>query len=618
MKSRLVVAVRAHASLELAFVYFQEGVFIMGIHHKFQIWALVAANTLFAWGCKSNGPAVMVQDGAMDGAGDAAIEVDGPIDAPTTTAYTGTIAIEDVALFQGSDDASIHGGKISISLGPKSTGVAPYAGPYGADGSTVDPSLPDALVPCYGIIYDVSNNNVANQFPPFSDEGVLDFTVTKAAGNTGGTAKTVPECAYEANAAAPWQSQYVCPGNTGTDGAIAPTTNGSGMTATLDFKSTGKTFAASNAGDYLMFSSGALAGTAFPVVGVGTSATANDTLLIGDPCTAGAGCPLTVPATGPWVLVTGAGPVPWSASNTTTGAPTGGGPSFFYDTDAVSVGLTAGADAHFASFTSQTLQVPDQPLLTTTTKGLLAGNLNMDGSTDAVFGCNDVAVAATGTITLVARASLHNNDNFTLNDGIHPPKVFEYRVDATFVGTLGSTTIDVTAATDAASVANATKLAINGASSSLGITAGTVGNTVTLKANLKGPAYNTPNSENVASTNDGIAITNMTGGVAGCPSDQSGMVVIIDTTDGSTTGVASTTLPLASKYQGRIVCTSLGNSVTIDHRMMNTIASASTVTRKQITVLSTSFQPGLGADPRGNKITFVAGKGWVAVTNGPN
>lgn len=73
-----------------------------------------------------------------------------------------------------------------------------------------------------------------------------------------------------------------------------------------------------------------------------------------------------------------------------------------------------------------------------------------------------VGVKATGSITVVAGAALADEDNFTLDDGFHAAKVFEYDDDAALsIG--GAVGITFTGASTLAQVRTATIAAINGA-----------------------------------------------------------------------------------------------------------------------------------------------------------
>lgn len=83
--------------------------------------------------------------------------------------------------------------------------------------------------------------------------------------------------------------------------------------------------------------------------------------------------------------------------------------------------------------------------------------------------------AATGMILCVAKASLVNNDNFTLNDGTNSATTFEYKINGGFTPVGGRVTIDVSsgAVVTPNDVAVATVTAINGVVGGLAITAGT-------------------------------------------------------------------------------------------------------------------------------------------------
>ena len=121
-------------------------------------------------------------------------------------------------------------------------------------------------------------------------------------------------------------------------------------------------------------------------------------------------------------------------------------------------------------------------------------------------------VYATGSITAVAKASLLDNQTFTINDGVNTAVVFEFKVTGGYVRTGTDTTVDVSGATDAASVAAIIRTAINGVTTALAVTAGTVVGAVVPLTNDAYGAYNTAITETVV--NAGFVCTGMTGGVS--------------------------------------------------------------------------------------------------------
>jgi hypothetical protein len=89
----------------------------------------------------------------------------------------------------------------------------------------------------------------------------------------------------------------------------------------------------------------------------------------------------------------------------------------------------------------------------------------LSGGTTGVIGDGLVehGVLATGTLTVVPKANLVDNDRFTMNDGTNPAITFEYKVTGGFSPVAGRVTIDISAIADvtAAGVAVQTANTIN-------------------------------------------------------------------------------------------------------------------------------------------------------------
>jgi hypothetical protein len=129
------------------------------------------------------------------------------------------------------------------------------------------------------------------------------------------------------------------------------------------------------------------------------------------------------------------------------------------------------------------------------------------------------AVRAALPITAVAKASLVNNDYFTVvrtetKDGVAVTKtvIFEYQVDGTFVATAGRTAIDVTATSTATTVAVATAAAIAAAFSEFSVPVPTTA-VVTMTNVQSGARFVIASTENVA--NAGFTVGSATTGVDG-------------------------------------------------------------------------------------------------------
>lgn len=114
-------------------------------------------------------------------------------------------------------------------------------------------------------------------------------------------------------------------------------------------------------------------------------------------------------------------------------------------------------------------------------------------------------LAGTGTITVVAVASLADGDYFTLNDGVNPAVLFEYDVTGDGV-TGGRTAIDVSALTTATEVRDATISAINGVGALLAMTASSGGAAV-VNLTMDDETAGAATTENVA--NAGFLVTGL-------------------------------------------------------------------------------------------------------------
>lgn len=144
--------------------------------------------------------------------------------------------------------------------------------------------------------------------------------------------------------------------------------------------------------------------------------------------------------------------------------------------------------------------------------GVVVGRL---GTIDVTLtlGTEVLAVAATGTITTVAGASLVDGETFTLNDGVNPAVIFEFDSNSTV--TPGHVAVVFTGGDTLATVRGAMVTAINGAAS-LAITAAPGGAGVVLLTNdSAGAAGNVAITDTVA--NAGFLHTGMSGGVTAGP-----------------------------------------------------------------------------------------------------
>jgi hypothetical protein len=126
---------------------------------------------------------------------------------------------------------------------------------------------------------------------------------------------------------------------------------------------------------------------------------------------------------------------------------------------------------------------------------------------------NDSAtVKSGGSITAVAVANIIAGETFTLNDGIHAARVFEFVKTTPRSYTAGRTMVDLVSKTTADDVRDAIIAAINGLDPDdflIGASSGGAA-TVTLQHETGGAIGNTTSSETVA--DGGFVVTNMTGG----------------------------------------------------------------------------------------------------------
>jgi len=119
-------------------------------------------------------------------------------------------------------------------------------------------------------------------------------------------------------------------------------------------------------------------------------------------------------------------------------------------------------------------------------------------------------VAATGTITCVAKADMVDGETLTISDGTNT-KVFEFDVNGTGV-TAGRVQVDVSSDTSAADIAARLTTAINGVTTGLLVTAtDNLDGTIDLENDGTGSVGNATISDTVA--NAGFTHTGMAGGV---------------------------------------------------------------------------------------------------------
>lgn len=185
-----------------------------------------------------------------------------------------------------------------------------------------------------------------------------------------------------------------------------------------------------------------------------------------------------------------------------------------------------------SNYASQLIDYGQKAALSTTFKAFvsLANNQTLTvyesvaGVPTAVTFEAKFADYARGTITCVAKASLLNNETFTINDGVNPAVVFEFQVDGSFTPTGGAVyVVDVQTATTAIEVAEIVADAINTVAN-LAVTA-TFNSTVTVAlVNDAYGAYNAAITDTVVAA--GFTHTGMTGGSAWTPAG--GAVVVMD------------------------------------------------------------------------------------------
>ncbi len=134
-----------------------------------------------------------------------------------------------------------------------------------------------------------------------------------------------------------------------------------------------------------------------------------------------------------------------------------------------------------------------------------------------------VGVAATGTITCVAKANFDDNDTVTIGDGFTPPKIYEFDFAGDGV-TAGSVQVNISGATDAASCAAILKTAIEANQPLITVVDAGAG-VLNLTHDIVGTAGNITITEDV--TDAGFLVTGMSGGSAGA----SALPVAADSTD---------------------------------------------------------------------------------------
>jgi hypothetical protein len=163
-----------------------------------------------------------------------------------------------------------------------------------------------------------------------------------------------------------------------------------------------------------------------------------------------------------------------------------------------------------------------------------------DGTHSVVFEFQKTAnVKSTGYIMAISPDNLLDNETFTLNDGVHTATVFEFQKTVDFIKTSGTVVIDVSSLVSAAQVASAIKTAINGVTTTLTITAGTID---ILKINLQNDAYgayNTAISETVV--HPGFVVSGMSGGSIFTSAGGTTVVNVIGTLTATEVATALTT-----------------------------------------------------------------------------
>lgn len=139
------------------------------------------------------------------------------------------------------------------------------------------------------------------------------------------------------------------------------------------------------------------------------------------------------------------------------------------------------------------------------------GTVKLSNLAYADLTSSTTAVAATGSLTAVAAASIPAGQTFTLNDGANTPTVFQFTLGGAASGS--NVAVNLSGLTTAAEVATACRAAINGVAGTLTITAAApVGAAIVLTNDAVGAAGNTTSSDTVGDA--GFILTHMTGGVS--------------------------------------------------------------------------------------------------------
>ena len=136
----------------------------------------------------------------------------------------------------------------------------------------------------------------------------------------------------------------------------------------------------------------------------------------------------------------------------------------------------------------------------------------VEGVEKLITAITDDAVAAAGSLTAVAKAApLADNDNFTLDDGVHTATVFEFQVTGGFTPVPGRVAIDIQLLTLAPEIADAMRTAIAGVGAGLLITPDATGLApINLTNDVAGAAGNVAITESIAGAT--LSPVGMTGG----------------------------------------------------------------------------------------------------------
>lgn len=122
--------------------------------------------------------------------------------------------------------------------------------------------------------------------------------------------------------------------------------------------------------------------------------------------------------------------------------------------------------------------------------------MTVDTVEKTITAISDNAVAATGSLTALAKASLADGDLFTIDDGVLPAVTFEFDVSGTNVPAPGNIDLDISTLTTAIEVANAMRTAIE---ANLGIDADAPGAAlINLVNDVGGTAGNVAITETLA------------------------------------------------------------------------------------------------------------------------